>query len=211
MRNSLAILAGIAAFALPALALAAPGVPEQFYGSVSYDSGATPSGLVVVAYAGGAAVASSITDSSGEYGVSPNLLMVPDTNGALAGTIVTFTVNGSAVSQTATFANAALTKLDLSVSGAAPGTQTSTNSSVGSSGGGGGGGSVAAVTGTSNTTTTTVASTDVNGDGRTDFLDFNALMVHWGDAGTNIIGDMNGDGVVDFLDFNMLMVNWTTS
>ena len=51
---------------------------------------------------------------------------------------------------------------------------------------------------------------DVNGDSKVDFLDFNVLMVHWGEAGANIIGDFNSDGVVDFLDFNMLMVNWIT-
>lgn len=150
MKLSPSILSAIAvaAFALPALASAAPGIPEQFYGSVTYGSGATPAGVVVIATVNGTAVASSTTNASGQYGIAPNLLIVPDANGTLSSADVTFTVGGVVVSQTAKFANATLTKRDLSVSGDAPGSQSqstgggggSSSGSTSSSGGGGGGG-----------------------------------------------------------------------
>ncbi len=50
---------------------------------------------------------------------------------------------------------------------------------------------------------------DANKDGKIDILDFNILMVHWGETGTDNIADFNSDGIVDILDFNLLMVNWT--
>ena len=54
-------------------------------------------------------------------------------------------------------------------------------------------------------------------DGRIDVLDFNVLMVHWGeltgDANSpscrdKIFADINCDGHVDIIDFNELMVYW---
>lgn len=53
-------------------------------------------------------------------------------------------------------------------------------------------------------------------DGHIDALDFNVLMVHWGEragdasktCGDKILADVNCDGVVDILDFNLLMVYW---
>ena len=50
---------------------------------------------------------------------------------------------------------------------------------------------------------------DSNNDGASDILDFNILMVQWGETGTNLSGDFNSDGTVDLLDFNVLMVNWS--
>lgn len=362
------VIAGMVA--LPSLAFAAPGIPEQFYGAVQYDSGITSSGLTINAIVNGAVVATTVTQNGGSYGSSPSLFFVPDTNGTLAGTTITFTVNGIAAAQTATFANAALTQLNLTIHDASLSVTTTTNgdgtksgvqtnavtsttsggslviampanltisgpsgwdgkvtlptatttyvapptasgfnapsvtsaieigagdtpltlnqavkltfsgqagkligwsqggafhqitatcdsttsptlaagadckidagsdlivwtkhfttfltytqtavaptpapSSGGGGGGGGGGGSISTPTTPVTTSTLTDAQkkADVNADGKVDFLDFNSLMVHWGEAGANIIGDFNGDGVVDFLDFNMLMVNWTGS
>jgi len=95
-------------------------------------------------------------------------------------------------------------------------TQTSIPASTpapsGGGGGGGGGGGSIATTATITTATTTlnvVKKADVNIDGKVDFLDFNSLMVHWGQSGASVTGDFNSDNIVDFLDFNMLMVNWT--
>lgn len=402
--------------ALPSLAFAAPGIPAQFYGTVQNGSGTTSSGLTVDALINGVVVATTVTQSSGNYGSSPNLLIIPDANGTLAGTTVTFKVNGVAVSQTATFANALLTHLDLAISSSAQvlsenttvstsypeilvGSSNITSSTItipssvtnatinisaittstansttatiqapmtinastaigavdveipaglqitagtptwngvinvpqikenstvtatpdsgntaavssvieigygdtkltfskavrikiagqagkyvgysrggvfttitsvcsadsqtagdalsaegdckisvgsdmiiwtkhftnfvtytqaaistptpapsGGGGGGGGGGSVTttATTNTATTSTNTLTSVtkkaDTNVDGKVDFLDFNSLMVHWGQSGANVTGDFNSDNVVDFLDFNMLMVNWT--
>lgn len=397
------MIAGV--FALPSLAFAAPGIPEQFYGVVQNGS----SGMTISALVNGAVVATTVTQGDGNYGLSPNLLLVPDQNGTLAGASVTFKVNGVVASQTATFANASLVHLDLTVSGSAQAlstnttvstshpeilvgdsnvgssiitipssvtnatinisaittstansttatiqspmtinastaigavnveipagmqivastptwngvinvpqikanstvtatpdsgntaavssvieigygdtkltfskavrikiadqagkyvgysrggvfttitnvcstdsqvmgdalsaegdckisvgsdmiiwtkhftnfvtyTQTAVVSAPASSGGGGGGGytntTVATATATS-TLSATQKKGDVNADGKIDFLDFNSLMVHWGQSGANVIGDFNSDNVVDFLDFNMLMVNWT--
>lgn len=401
--------------ALPSLAFAAPGIPEQFYGIVQNGSGTSSSALTVNALINGVVMATTVTHSDGSYGLSPNFLIVPDADGTLAGATITFKVNGITVPQTATFANAVLTHLDLTISSSAQvlsenttvstshpeilvGTNNITGStitipssvtnatinisaittntansttatiqapmtinastaigavnveipaglqvtadtptwngiinapqvkenstvtatpdsgntsavssvieigygdtkltfskavrikiagqagkyvgysrggvfttitnvcsadsqvagdvlpaegdckiSVGSdmiiwtkhftnfvtytqavipmptpapSGGGGGGGGSITSTATTNTLTTTVSAltdaqkkADVNGDSKVDFLDFNALMVYWGEVGANITGDFNNDGVVDFLDFNMLMVNWIT-
>ena len=50
---------------------------------------------------------------------------------------------------------------------------------------------------------------DINCDGKVDILDFNLLMVAWGDTGTGLAADIDHSGVVDLGDFNLLMVNWT--
>jgi hypothetical protein len=101
-----------------------------------------------------------------------------------------------------------LTNLNLTVPGAAP-----TNTPPPSSGGGGGG----SIMGITTTTPTTALSSltaeqkayDANNDSRIDVLDFNALIVHWGEAGANVVADFDKNGVVDVLDFNALMVHWT--
>jgi hypothetical protein len=49
---------------------------------------------------------------------------------------------------------------------------------------------------------------DTNHDGVIDILDFNILMVNWGQKGANIV-DYNKDEIVDIIDFNMLMIYWS--
>ncbi|MDD5569067.1 MAG: DUF5011 domain-containing protein, partial [Candidatus Pacebacteria bacterium] len=44
--------------------------------------------------------------------------------------------------------------------------------------------------------------------GGSSILDFNNLMINWGQSGINS-ADLNGDGKVDILDFNLLMVSWS--
>ncbi len=78
-----------------------------------------------------------------------------------------------------------------------------------SSGGGGGGGGGGGSSVTTTTTTTGSIVGDINGDGVVDILDFNALIVHWGQTGSSLTADLNHDGVVDILDFNLLMAHWT--
>ena len=75
----------------------------------------------------------------------------------------------------------------------------------GSSGGGGGGGSSYSPPQEQEEE----AEYDLTGDGNVDILDFNVLMVHWGQSGSGIVGDINGDDKVDILDFNVLMINWS--
>jgi len=206
---NISVLAGTLALA-PLTALAqAPGIPHQFYGTVSYDSGTTPSGLTVRALVGSTVVSTSVTQSNGQYGVNPDLLIV---SGPTAGATILFTVNGTPARETAAFANGTLTNLNLTVPGAAPGGTTTTTTSSGSSGGG-----------TTNTTTDTTPTVtpvttplteaqkvyDTNGDDAIDVLDFNSLIVHWGETGSAVVADFDGNGVVDVFDFNSLMVNWT--
>lgn len=79
------------------------------------------------------------------------------------------------------------------------------------SGGGGGGGGGGIIGGTSNNNGSPLPGShlvgDINLDGVVDILDFNALLVHWGQVGTGIAADLNNDGVVDILDFNMLIIH----
>ncbi|HQU07872.1 MAG: hypothetical protein B7X04_02265 [Parcubacteria group bacterium 21-54-25] len=88
---------------------------------------------------------------------------------------------------------------------------TPSSSGGGSSGGGGGGGGSSgggSVITTPTTATTTLVG-DINGDGQVNVLDFNTLLVQWGETGSNLSADLNHDGVVDVLDFNLLMAHWT--
>ena len=79
-------------------------------------------------------------------------------------------------------------------------------SSSGSNSGGGGGGGHSS---SQHPSQTNLSGTDINGDGRTDILDFVYLMANWNKTGSGIAGDFNGDGHVDILDFVYLMTNWT--
>ncbi len=73
-----------------------------------------------------------------------------------------------------------------------------TNSGNTSSGGGG----------YTSTSTNTPLPGDINGDGVVNILDFNALLVQWGQTGPNLSADLNHDGVVGILDFNILIIHW---
>ena len=209
----ISVLAGVLVLAPLVVLAQTPGIPHQFYGTVSYDSGTTPSGLTVRALVGSTVVSTSVTQSNGQYGVNPDLLIV---SGQTAEATILFTVNGAPARETATFANGTLTQLNLTVPGSAP-TPTPTPTPAP---GGGGGGSNPLPSSTQNPTptlTTTPApkqalteeqkKVDANNDGMIDVLDFNALMVNWGDAGG--AGDFDSNGTVDVFDFNMLMINWS--
>ncbi len=61
---------------------------------------------------------------------------------------------------------------------------------------------------------------DIFSDGKVDILDFNLLMVHWGEdfgdkndqfCHDKAIADINCDGKVELLDFNLLMIYWDES
>lgn len=80
--------------------------------------------------------------------------------------------------------------------------------------GGGGGGTTNTTTSALTTPTATTLSAeqkvyDTNNDNKIDVLDFNALIVHWGETGSAVVADFDGNGVVDVFDFNSLMVHWT--
>ncbi|MDO8552223.1 MAG: hypothetical protein Q7S01_01685 [bacterium] len=81
------------------------------------------------------------------------------------------------------------------------------------SGGGGGGGGTTNTTPTVTPTVTALTAAqkvyDTNNDNHIDVLDFNSLMVHWGEKGATVVADFDGNGTVDVFDFNLLMVHWT--
>lgn len=197
---------------IPALVLAAPGIPHQFYGTVSYSNGsAVLSGTVKAKIDGVVVATGSITN--GQYGYNPNLFFVTDPDSNRVGKIIMFFVNDVDTGATAVFANGGYTNLNLSISGSSSTSNGSTSTSGGSTtsgGGGGGGGSAVAITTTIPTTLSAAAQkVDANKDNKIDVLDFNTLMVNWGKTTANNVADFNGDSKVDIFDFNMLMINWT--
>ena len=211
--KSLLKMVAVSGFLLvaPLSAYAQPGIPHQFYGTVSYDSGTTLDGLVIEAKVGGVVVGSSVT-KDGKYGINPSLLFASKTDGEWSGETVTFFVDGTDTGESFALVKGGYTNLNLTVLGAAPGGTTTTTTT--SSGGGGGGGSTPPPTLTDippAVTTLTEAQKvyDTNTDNRIDVLDFNALIVHWGETGTAVVADFDGNGVVDVFDFNSLMVHWT--
>lgn len=50
-------------------------------------------------------------------------------------------------------------------------------------------------------------STDLNGDGKVDLIDFSIFLTDWGTS--NPRSDFNHDGTVDLADFSILLFNWT--
>jgi hypothetical protein len=161
----------------PLSLFASPGIPYQVHGTISGASENT----VVKAFVNSVEIGNTTVNASEQFGVSPNLFLLEDPESSYAGSEVTFTIDGTNAAQTTTFSNGGLTELILSV-------QTST-----SSGGGGGGRS------------STNSPADLNGDGKTDLLDFNIFMTQWGTPAA----DLNGDGVSDIADFNYFMINWS--
>lgn len=177
---------------IPGVSYAAPGIPEQFYGTVSGAS----AGAEVAAHVQGVVVAKSIV-ANGSYGAAPKLLLVPDPDNAFAGATVSFTVGGFVVPQTAVFKNGAVTKLDLVLP--TGGNATAVNT-------------VAQPSQAPAPSVTSLSETqkkfDTNNDGKIDILDFNRLMADWIKKGKGLAADWNRDGVVDLLDFNLLMIHW---
>ena len=64
-----------------------------------------------------------------------------------------------------------------------------------------------AVTFTLGTGVASAGSSDLNGDGRINLIDFSILLFHWNT--TNAAADLNGDGKVNLTDFSVLLFNWT--
>jgi len=93
---------------------AAPGIPHQFYGSVSFSNGASPDNILIEAKIDGT-VAATTTTLNGKYGYNPNIFFVTDPDGNRAGKMVEFYVQGSKVA-TATFSNGGYANLNLSAS-----------------------------------------------------------------------------------------------
>ncbi|MDP1689682.1 MAG: peptidoglycan-binding protein [bacterium] len=112
----------------PLSAYAQPGIPHQFYGTVSYDSGTAPDGLVVEAKVSGAVVGSSVTNG-GKYGINPSLLFASKSDGDWSGETAVFFVGGIDTGESHALVKGNYTKLDLTVPGSV-GTITKTATDV---------------------------------------------------------------------------------
>ena len=183
-----------------------PSLPHQFFGSVNYTNGAAPNGLAVEARINGSVVGSSVT-SGGNYGYNPNLLFALDNDGIHAGKTVEFYVSGIKANETKTFTNGESTNLNLTILASLPTTPTLSPTPSGNTGSSGGGGGV--TTPSVSPLSAAAQKVDANKDSKIDVLDFNTLMVNWGNATANNTADFNSDGRVDVFDFNLLMINWT--
>ena len=106
-------------------------LPNQFYGTATYNSVASTE-MAVETYIEGVKVGSTTT-LNGQYGYDP-LFLIKDDNGQYAGKTINFYLNSVDTGQTAVFENGESTKLDLSATGSTP----SSPSTPTSSGGGGG-------------------------------------------------------------------------
>ena len=95
------------------IAIAAPGVPHLFYGSVTLNSAPAPDGTTITAKINGIDVASTTT-LDGKYGYSP-IFYIPDPNNIREGDTISFFVNGVNTGQTYTFSNHDTTELNLTV------------------------------------------------------------------------------------------------
>ncbi|MHB1162973.1 MAG: chitobiase/beta-hexosaminidase C-terminal domain-containing protein [Minisyncoccota bacterium] len=142
-------------------------------------------------------------------------LNTTDLNSALtcsSGTMYTtpITVNGSGLLRAiACYGSTAspIASFSYTISTATTPAPSSGGNSGGNSGGSGGGGGGGSITTTTTTNTGSSLIGDINGDGAVDILDFNALLVQWGQSGANLAADLNHDNIVDILDFNILIIH----
>lgn len=146
-------------------ALAIPGGPNVFYGSVTWNGQSAPDGTTITAKINGVQVASTTT-SGGKYGYPIATFYVDDPNNDRTGQTINFFVNGVDTGVSAGFCNFCFnlcgtnpncTTLDLSATGTAVGQATVS--------GGGGGGSSTQTTTTTTTTTTTNQTTGTTQQG----------------------------------------------
>ncbi|MFA6552196.1 MAG: dockerin type I domain-containing protein [Candidatus Paceibacterota bacterium] len=203
----------------PAIVSAQPAVPHQFYGKASYSDGsALADGTLVEVKIGNTTVAKTVV-YKGAYGYNPYWFFVTDPESSRASSVLKFFVNGVDTGVTETFKNGEHSKIDLTIPAPPVNSPPPLPGGNGGGGGGGGGGGYypqiqQATSTTTSTATTTVSSInkskgDANSDNKIDVLDFNLLMVNWGNANSGNSADFNSDGKVDLLDFNAMMIWWT--
>jgi len=144
------------------MALAAPGIPNQFWGTVTHNGQPAADGLIVTAKIDGIEVASTTT-SGGTYS-----LIVTDPDSDRTGHTVNLFVQAINTGESDIFYNGGVTEIDLFVTYTPPQDNTPPPVTTSSGGGGGGGGYVPPATTTSSddeeneTTTTTTTPTDVD-------------------------------------------------
>lgn len=148
---------------------AAPGVPNQFYGSVNVNGAPAQDNIIIYAKIGSTVVANTLTRSGG-YGYSPNIFYVEDPVGDREGQKIDFytvTPKGTEIKAgSATFHNGASTRVDLFASGdfSQPSSTTTSGGTTGGSTGGGsfGGGGAAPSTASGNGNDTNSSTTNTN-------------------------------------------------
>ncbi len=102
------ILISGAVFAAP------PGVPHQFFGSVTINGALAADGTVISARISGIEVKSQVT-VGGTYGYSPYMFFIEDPEHDRSGSIINFFVNGENTGITAIFSNFATTNLNINL------------------------------------------------------------------------------------------------
>jgi len=95
---------------LMSFALAAPGIPHQFYGSVTVNGELVSENNIIVAFAEGDNYTTITTN--GFYGNAPNIFYVEDPNGDRAGDEIIFYLGGKEIGRE-TFVSNGLTRLDI--------------------------------------------------------------------------------------------------
>ena len=191
------IVASLAfALVLPLSTLAVgspPAIPLLVYGDVTVYGTSASVGAVVSVWKDGVEIASTTLVTAGKYSIQ-----IP---ASYSGSTLVYKINGTSVTEKVAVnpITTASDKINLTIASA-------------SSGGGSSGSTPPTLTTIPPAVTTLTTEQkvyDANNDNKIDVLDFNALIVHWGEKGTDVMSDFDGNGVVDVFDFNALMVHWT--
>lgn len=187
----------ISGFLFPVLTLAQgspPSLPLLIYGDITLNGSAAPAGTVVTIEKSGSEIARITLTTAGKYSTQ-----IPASN---AGATLIYKINGNQAAEKVC-ANPALVGSDR--------VNLSYGSAPASGGGGGGGSSNPPANQTTNTQTQltpTQEKIDTNNDSKIDVMEFNLLMINWGNNTPGNPADFDGNGTVDILDFNLLMINW---
>ncbi len=210
-------IAGIVTMATPAVAVVMPAADTSTYeGTISTPILSTGISATVIA-------APTASPNAGVYQSSQSVTLTADGSSSIRYTLdgstptcSTGTLYAGAISVTTSEVITALScypsgvaspvaAFQYAINPPSPASSLSTPNG-GGGGGGGGGGSIVSTPATSG-----LIPGDTNADKKVDVLDFNTVIVHWGETTTGgaASGDLNGDGKVDVLDFNILIVNWS--
>lgn len=107
---------------IPVLALAYPGIPHQFYGTVKFaDNTSASDGTTVQAKIDGNII-TFVDTKDGKYGYNPDLFYVTDPDNVFAGSEIQFFVNGLDSGSVATFSNGKVENLNLVLNSVSAGT-----------------------------------------------------------------------------------------
>ena len=103
-------------FAIPSITSAAPGIPHQFYGTITFTNGDAPDGFTVKANIDGEEIGSGTT-SDGTYGYNTNIFFATDPDGTNADETIEFSVGGIEAEEGEVFENGGWTELNLTIHG----------------------------------------------------------------------------------------------